>query len=442
MTALIHAADPGERERSAQVERAESDLRSGHMFDPWLVCRHPAVIALGDNLLQGYDRLTPPRKRAMKQRDRENLEATLRTILANLAYAVATNAVPLSVGVKLRAEKLTRYDRRGLACLPIALEVLASAGVITLRKSTERGTASAIAPGPDLMAALGRLPFEPDDFGEAPGREVLCLGRTERDYVERTTTRKLIDYRETEETRRLRAEVETLNRFLASADIRMVPDGGPVVVTTRRMLHRSFTVPPGAEDAERFDRGGRLFGGFWQVLPKARRHALRIDGEPVADLDYSSMFLRLAYLEAGEMPPEGDLYATVPGLYETRWRQGVKKLVSAMLFRTTPLTRIPADLKGHLPEGMTGAQARTAIFSAYPALHGVFETGVGFRLMHTESRVLLAALRRLIALGTPALPMHDGLMVAQSKAEDTRAAMCSAAEEVVGFTLPISLKSL
>ncbi len=411
------------------------------MFDPWLVCRHPVVVALGGDLLRRYEGLAPPRKRAMKAQDRANLETALRGLLANVAYAIATNAVPLSIGVRIRAAKqrLTRYDRKGLANLPAVLETLDGAGLLDLRKSTEKGTASAVIPGPDIMAALRGLAFGPEHFEQAPGREVICLARTERDFVDGTTTRELIDYRDTQQTTRYRGEVETINRFLASADLGMAPDGGPLVMTSVRECRRHFSVPPEAQ-GEPFGYGGRLFGGWWQELPKSRRHAIRIAGEPVADLDFTSMFLRLAYLEAGAVAPESDLYATVPGLAEPRWRQGVKKVTSAMLFRRSPLTRLPRGLKGLLPDGITGAEAREAIRSAHPALVSVFETGIGLRLMFTESQILIAALLRLVAKGIPGLGMHDGLMVARSKIDEAKAAMSEASAEVVGVALPVVLK--
>jgi hypothetical protein len=52
--------------------------------------------------------------------------------------------------------------------------------------------------------------------------------------------------------------------------------------------------PEGDPLGQRFDLSGRLFGGFWQGLQRQRRSGIRIDGEPVATLDYSSMFARLA----------------------------------------------------------------------------------------------------------------------------------------------------
>lgn len=106
-----------------------------------------------------------------------------------------------------------------------------------------------------------------------------------------------------------RAEMERINAFLAKADLKLLPEANtPEVVTARRHLIRYFKLSPFAADRKqtaRFDLAGRLFGGWWQELPSGHRQAIRIDGEPIADLDFASMFLRLAYLKAGIAPPDG-----------------------------------------------------------------------------------------------------------------------------------------
>src|SRR5260370_21232305 len=100
------------------------------------------------------------------------------------------------------------------------------------------------------------------------------------------------------------------------------------------------------------------------------------------------MFLRLAYLKAEAASPDGDIYASVPGFSDPRWRDGVKKVVSAMLFRGTPLKKVPRDLKDDLPPRTSGARIRSAILAAHPALASVFETGIGLRLMFIERQIL------------------------------------------------------
>ncbi|MCZ8377035.1 MAG: hypothetical protein O9342_16805 [Beijerinckiaceae bacterium] len=427
-------------ERDAQVERSK------RMLDPYLTTSHGVITVLVDNIMYDYQRNAPARQRKMKQADRLNLEAMLTTVLANLALAVAEGVDPPTIGVSLKAakRKLTRYDRYGFTGLPRVLGLIGgSGGLLSLERSSRKGVASAVTAAPDFKATLARFKFKPEHFEVAEGRETIWLSRLTRDYVSGTEQREMIDYKDTEETNRFRGEVVRINEALRKADIALAPEDGQTVITSLRFLHRSFNLQPDAkEGTERFDLGGRLFGGWWMNLPKERRHLIRISGEPVADLDFASMFLRLAFLEVGQRPPESDLYADIPGLREARWRAGVKKVVLAMLFRTSPLTRLPKDAKGLLPPRMSGEQARSAILKAFPALESIFETGAGLRLMFSESQILIAALLDLVDQNVPALPMHDGLMVPISKVSVAARAMQDAAEKTVGFRLPISLKAM
>ena len=80
------------------------------------------------------------------------------------------------------------------------------------------------------------------------------------------------------------------------------------------------------------------------------------------------------------------------------------------------------------------------MLEAHPALAPMIERGLGFRLMFIESQILVAALLKLAAQGAPALPLHDGLLCAKSKADIVREAMREASKAVTGFQLPIALK--
>ncbi len=162
----------------------------------------------------------------------------------------------------------------------------------------------------------------------------------------------------------------------------------------------------------------------------------------MAELDFASLFLRLAYLQVDQTPPDGDLYAAVgSGLSSAFWRDGVKQVVNAMLFQTTPMKRLPKDVKELLPPRASASTVRSAILAAHPAIEPVFERGLGLHLMFIESQILIAALLRLIRQGCPvALPLHDSILAPRSWAATVEQAMRDAAEEVVGFRLPIALK--
>lgn len=383
----------------------------------------------------------------MKTQDRVNLDAMLRAVVANLAKVALEGNDPPQVAVSLRAARLksTRYDRKAFSGLPNVLETLSrSHASFTLQRSRQRGLASIVTATPNFAGALGRAKFAPGDFAQTDGQETIWLSLKTRDNFGKVAHRQWVDYRETEETRRYRAEMAIINAALSKADLDFIPDGGPAVFTGQRTLRRLFNLPPDyPEDIERFDFGGRLFGGFWLDLEKSRRRALRVDGEPVADLDFSSAFIRLAYIVgAGMAPPSGDLYASVSGLSEPRWREGVKKVINAMLFRTAPLRRLPKDVVDDklLPPGMRGSQVRAAIIEAHPALANVFETGIGFRLMFVESQIMVAALLDLAEQNIVALPIHDGILCPLSRVEIVRRAMHDASAKITGHLLPIALK--
>jgi len=63
-------------------------------------------------------------------------------------------------------------------------------------------------------------------------------------------------------------------------------------------------------------------------------------------------------------------------------------------------------------------------------------------LMFTESRVLLGVLERLMARGIVALPMHDGLLIAQSDQEIAKSLMEKVAHRIVDIPMPVSVRAI
>ncbi|GEO99935.1 hypothetical protein GCM10007887_23180 [Methylobacterium haplocladii] len=343
----------------------------------------------------------------------------------------------------------SRYDNPALGkTLRTLLNRLEEIGVLAWTMSITRGEASSIAPSATFTERVQAAGISLEDIGRLPGEEVILLSRKFelRGNVE-DGKREAVEYTDTPATMAMREVMRDLNTFLAGADITFVDDGGDPVDTHQRTLRRHFTLR--RDDAgERFDRCGRLFGGFWQYLKRDRRGGIRINGEKVAVLDYASMFPRLAYASVGAVPPEGDLYA-IPGLEE--YRRGVKLAVNCLLFDDhTNRKSWPADLTlasgtaegAALPEGWTVARTRRAVLDRHPALAPCFGTGLGYSLMHTESMILVEVLNRLKAQGIVALGLHDGLLVPHAKAEAARTAMEEVGRKVTSMSLPVTVATL
>lgn len=411
-----------------------------HFFDPWLTVDSGLIDAIAGNLEHAVLHDPAPRQRKRKERDLENLQRIVKTIAANLAYAVIAGFDPPVVAVPLAKpkEKQSRYEPQGFRQLPLVLERLQTGGLLELNKSRERGRASTIKPTAqftNLLLGIRKKGFKA--FHRADGEQVIILSRAETDHATGTRIADWIDYADTASTHRYQEEMERINKVLAAADLRHEGSDSEID-TQRRNLRRVFNIPSWlSANRIRFDLGGRLYGGWWQNLKESDRAFIRIDGESVADLDFKSMFPRLAYIHARKPTPPGDPYA-LPGF--DGYRNGVKRTFNAMLFRRGKLTRVPRGSRDLLPENCTGEKIRAAILNHHPLLKPLFERGIGFELMFLESRILIAVLLRLIDLGITALPMHDGLMVAESKARTASRVMGDVSEELTGHRLPVSRK--
>ena len=297
--------------------------------------------------------------------------------------------------------------------------------------------ASSIAPTDAFRDAVREARISLADFGRVEGEELLILTTKLVLGGETVDARVWLDYPETADTRDMRDRMRQLNSFLATADIDFLDDGQePAMDPQNRVMRRRFVVPPG-EDTRVLTLSGRLYGGFWQNLKKHRRGGIRVQGEPVVVLDFSSMFVRLAYAHLGLLSPEGDLYA-LPGLEDHR--DAVKVLVSALLFDQYTRTTWPQDAEEELPAGWTVPEMRRAILERHPQLCPAFGTGLGLHLMNTESRVLMDTLDDLRCRNIVGLGLHDGLLVPASRAGEVKTVLEKHALAVTSLQLPVTIK--
>src|SRR5262249_29789079 len=103
---------------------------------------------------------------------------------------------------------------------------------------------------------------------------------------------KLMDYRETAATHRMRREINRINQELGQMAVDHFARGafragphlvidGAYVLPAQPQLYRVF-------NRGRFTRGGRVYGWF-QNLPKEVRRALKLNQEPVSEPDFRQM---------------------------------------------------------------------------------------------------------------------------------------------------------
>lgn len=385
---------------------------------------------------------------ASPRRPRRDAEERRRHIVDNLVAVLTSMALQPTLGrglmVSTKNDPLTRYDRRDFPRQAVAEKVhaLSEAGWLILEAGIHHGPRSTIKPTREFKQRLEQSGISMDDVGRLEGGETIILKAR---APGRGSPKPLIDYQDTAETRRLRDDLEAVRDFLAAASITV--DGLPLAPyqLTRHFLIDSPQATP------TFACHGRLYGGPWINMHRDQRYRLRIDGEQLADLDFTAMFTQLAYLRAGAALPEGDPYDGVPGLELSRIpdpseraerRQAIKQGLNALYSRQGRMTRMPHEIKKQLGPDWTGAKLDAALRERHAPIHHLFGIGIALDLAFIESNVLLRTLSDLMDQGIVALPVHDGIMVPISKQDLALAAMRNASRAIVGVALPVKAKPL
>ncbi|MCK1475012.1 hypothetical protein IVB27_09420 [Bradyrhizobium sp. 197] len=398
-----------------------------------------AVQCLRDALLL-HETDSGARKRARKEADKEKFGLAVEALACNLILLSAVEsgpklAVPRSHGFLWRGDGGADpvYGQHFLS----ALDGLASLGLIEeeqrgYRLSARMRVPSLIRPSATLAQHLPLAPPEWRSVKQIDQRALIILKEGKDDDGRAAP----IAFRETANTRQLARQMRRINEFLSSADIEVTGQNtglslgkdGQVIAPYRRSLRRIF-------NNANWHHGGRLAGGFWMGMERAERfERIRIDSERIADVDYRQLFPRLAYVRAGQPQPEGDIY-NVAG--DGSGRDGWKRLMNAMLFADGPLRNWPEGTLQHFPSGMKLRDAIEMLATRHAPIADLFGTGLGFQLMRIESDMLIGIITHLQSLGVTALPLHDAVLVAESKAYVAEDAMQTAFSMATGSSCAI-----
>jgi len=188
-------------------------------------------------------------------------------------------------------------------------------------------------------------------------------------------------------------------------------------------------------------RSGRVNNKFQNIAN--RRVKLRsmtlIDGEPIAEPDFSCNHFRMfAYLVGEELPD--DIYtalASETGYSRTIIKQVLTKTIGARQARQ----------KGGLHSKYGAAKYRAieaAAFRAYPwiAQHRLFFNDVGTRMQYLEGEIALRMMRWATINKIPLIAVHDSFAVKASDAEETEEQMHAVWHSVLRSAKRINYLSL
>jgi len=425
----------------AAVSQPKSPVRD-RSFNPWRCPVSEAargIISEAIGMLQAYEGYYDLRQRQRRPADQAVFEATVSAVLCDLMYHHVSGrdggiAVTRSHRVLGRR---SRYRPSNLGkTLPHVIDMMASREMDFVVQELGHqgyfgdGKQTVVRPGWRTLQRISQHDLTVDDFGVSALQEVIILRRKGEGYWDRTED---VEYEDTPITNLFRSQMQQINSWLAGTDIAfdegVLTDPDRVIDANDRGLRRIFT-------QGRFDRGGRLYGGFWQQLGKdTRRRGLEIDGEPVVELDYGQMSPRILYGLCGAVPEHHDLYI-LPGF--GGYRKAIKKLMNAMLFSDRPLSRMPRGVRcefgeHYCGEPITYGHMAGIIQAAHTPIAHRFFTGVGHELQYHESQILVDVLERLREGGIVALPIHDAVLVPRSAATAATDVMHSVFREHTGI---------
>ncbi|WP_116087782.1 hypothetical protein, partial [Tropicimonas sp. IMCC34011] len=353
------------------------EIHGERQLDPWREPKTPAAkqfVQFIIQMLEDHEALYGLRKRKRKADDLETFQRVASAVISDLAVSALAEEC---CGLRLyRSNGKLKYGSRYRSpvttkVLPAILNLLCHPALLLAEQDlgegapNARGVQTVIRPTPALSQMLSRHGLSADDFTEVEAGEPVEL-KGEKEFRDRSAPR--VEYEDTEATLRYRQEMRSINRRLAEADLAYI--GPNAIDTCQRQLRRVFT-------RFSFRSGGRLYGGFWQPMKKVDRLChLRINGEPIVELDYGQIMPRLVYSIANAVPTMNDLYA-IPGF--EAYRSGIKRVMSSMLFVEKRMTKFPRGTRDLFPANVRVSDVVDAVMATHPAISPFFFKGIGHR---------------------------------------------------------------
>jgi len=177
--------------------------------------------------------------------------------------------------------------------------------------------------------------------------------------------------------------------------------------------------------------GGRFYGSVHMNMPKIMRRTMQVNGQDLAELDYSALHITMCYHMAGLSVTDypyliknirtlGHVYS--PEVATEMVKQDAKLMILTALNSNSNLATLRSFRKEKLYRGH-GQWIKIQGFSSYSrrllkeVLHihkpiSLFlGTSAGFYLMLKDSNIMLNVLSRLISRNIYALPVHDSVIV-------------------------------
>ena len=309
--------------------------------------------------------------------------------------------------------------------------------------------------GVSFMSRIWASDWLQDKFREARFNQFIVYSHKGREsIIKRDSSGDDVEYDDTEETREMRTLLEDYNALLSNTHVDIYDLQIPIIVTGKKRKKNIVQINQHSKfvrrifNNERWDQGGRFYGGWWQRCPKEYRKRIMMDDIHTAEIDYSGLHVCILYAQEGidywgevseepyaihgisEINPEIDLRSAAKLLLLTAINAG-DETKTFQAFRSQAAT-------GSAEKRMTDEELSfllSALNRKHEPIAHKLASGAGIDLMFIDSQITEKLIQRFIYdYHCPILTVHDSYIVPFGYDEKLKEDMEQIFEEVVGAT--------
>ena len=339
----------------------------------------------------------------------------------------------------------SRYNVLNLSSKMIdIIKRLVQLDYLTFAKGFE-GRLSRIAPSNKLILLFEETTLSFADIHYHIDKETIILKAG--DDLERHDKGDYLEYVDTPETKRMRNVLDDYNNLLKLSHIdicsieqpyvdRLITKGEHSGKRVRVHIDNRNVFVRRVFNDNSWERGGRFYGCWWQLINREMRPYIMINGKPTVEVDYKAMHIALLFSEVGyhhEYDPYTLDTSVFPRLNDFDQRQVIKELVLMAINAKTKEKAFRAfrsdQATGHSFKKLKNTQLEKllkAFTNKYPELAPYLCTGKGLELMFRDSCIAEHVIEHFTKMDVPILCMHDSFIVPFDQVLELRAIMTEA----------------
>ena len=293
--------------------------------------------------------------------------------------------------------------------------------------------------------------FGPQHVLTFAGKECIIMRGSEK-------SERNLEYEDTPETVRMRADLTKYNRLLQRTFID-VPD------QVQTYIERPVKKGPRAGEMTRvpvcgldnfvhrvFNRndwscGGRFYGGWWQSVGSEFRKRIHINDVPTVEVDFDAVHVAIFAAKHG-MSLDDDPYVLEEGLIEGLDAEQQRKVVKLLILMSLNAKDQRSACNAFRDASPTGSRAKSmknnelvrvldAFIERYPKLRDDLCADRGIYLMKKDSQIASLVIRHFTNRNIPVLCVHDSFLIGYAQAGYLKRAMKLACRVVIGQDIPM-----